>query len=128
MQSWAEMYHYYITGNNLSSLTTQDENIITCIQKEREAAAFEDHREGLIAEFLEGKEATCIYEIWTQVFHPSVTDIPKLTRSESNEIAEILVNRLHWTRGTSRVFSGCGKQKSFLRPRDAGCSGEIELL
>ena len=114
-QCWAEMLNYYQRNDSRASLIPSD-TIIEALKSEREAAAFDDYREGIIAEYLKGRDAVCIYQLWREALHPYANDVPKLTRAESNEIAEILVNRLHWTRGTARTFLNYGKQKAFLRP------------
>lgn len=118
-QCWAEMLVAYKAGDILASPTPRTE-ILNDILAKQEDAEVDDCRIGLIEEYIADKGRVCIYEIWRDVFHAGVGYvIPQITRRESNEIADILVNKLHWTRGNSINFGeGVGQQKAYYPPNN----------
>ena len=112
---WAEALHHFRQQDAFSSLTPKPE-ALEAIKAAQSSEEFSDYREGLIEDFVAGKSAVCLYAIWAELLHPGVTDIPKMTRSESNELAEILTCKLHWTRGGTVRFPNYGPQKAYYPP------------
>ena len=62
LQCWAEMYQYFIARDKHAVLIPNDE-ILQEIQQRQEEAETEDYREGMIAEYVAGKERVCIVQI-----------------------------------------------------------------
>ena len=117
-QCWAEMLYYHKAGDAFASLTPRIE-LLNEIQQQQEDAEIDDERIGLIAEYVEGRKRICLYEIWRDVFYPNAAVIPKIPRSDSMDMASILVNHLKWKRGKTESFGNLGKQKSFYAPENS---------
>lgn len=114
LQAWAEMKAAYDNGLPLADPTPAavlDEEI----KKEQASVATEDWRVGIIEEYLEGKRSVCLIQIWEEALRPYQGG-GKMGRKDSTDLAEILVNQLHWTRGNTENFGVFKKQKAFHRP------------
>ena len=128
-QCWAEAYFHYLKGDDFASLVTNDKILLESINEAQQDAECDDYREGLIAEYVSGKNSVCIIEIWRNVLHPNAIDVPDLTRAKSNELSEILVSKLHWRRGKAMRFPDYGVQKAFFPPENSLSDAEnIEIL
>ena len=87
------------------------------IKEQQESIMAEDWRIGVVGKYVEDKQRVCILQIWTEALAP-VQGKGKLTRKDSNDIAEILVHQLHWERHNVETFDDYGRQKAFHAPQD----------
>ena len=125
-QCWAEMLVAYRNGDALAAPVANAE-LLQIIKEEQKAAAVEDWRVGVIGEYLDKKNRTCVRELWTEALHPNTSNPPDMRRADSNDLAEILTHELGWVRGGVERFNDYGKQKAFLRPNGAECVAEEVL-
>lgn len=119
---WAEMRDAYRAGDPLASPTPRME-LLSTIKEEQSAAEIEDYRAGLIEEYLQNRDRVCLYQIWKEVLYPDTVTVPKMTRTDSCDLAEILTHSLGWLRGNVETFGKFGRQKAFRRPSPDGGKG-----
>lgn len=83
-QCWAEAKALYDKGQ-LKPYAKRE--LLKQIREMQAQAIEDDYREGLIAEYLEDKEVTCVIDLWQNALK---NEVIKPTKKDSNEIAEIL--------------------------------------
>lgn len=115
-QAWAEMLAAYQAGDDLSR-PVEKIDLMESIKAEQTSAEVEDWRVGVIGEYIKDKPRVCLIEIWCEALNPNSFTPPKMTRKDSNEIAEILVHSFGATRGNPTTFGPkYGQQKAFYLP------------
>ena len=113
-QCYAEMYNAVINNLPLAS-PVADPVLRKTIQRKQEASEMDDHRIGLIADYLrkEHPEFVCCIEIWERALHFNSERRP-MTRTDANEVGELLRIKLgcqpkgkkyHPPYGTQHVYS-----------------------
>jgi predicted P-loop ATPase len=116
-QCWAEMLHAYETGEALAR-PVENYELIDAIRGEQERAQVDDHRVGLIGEYLQGKNKVCLFQIWRDCLHRNDYTVPRMERRDSVELASIVTNKLRWRRGGTEIFPEVGRQKAFYPPEN----------
>lgn len=116
---WAEMRDAYLAGDPLASPTPRME-LLSTIKEQQASAEVEDYRAGLLEDYVQSRDRVCLYQIWKEVFYPDATTVPKMTRADSCELAEILTHSLGWLRGNVESFGKYGRQKAFRKPSTDG--------
>lgn len=117
-QCWAEMYAAFNTGNAFARACEKIE-LLDTIKSAQTDAEVDDYRVGLFEDYLAGKPKVCIIQLWDEVLFKGAQQPPQMTRKDAVEIAEILTNKLGWSRGNTSRFGAYGQQKSFLPPEDS---------
>lgn len=85
--------------------------------KREDSGSFEDYRVGIIEEYLKGHNQVCLIQVWNEaLFSDRIFGAPKMSRKDSNEIANIIVKTLGWERRSTSNFGKYGKQKCYSRP------------
>lgn len=124
-QAWAEMLAAYTAGGELARPVERIE-LIKSIKAEQSSAEIEDWRVGVIGEYIKDKPRVCLIEIWREALNPNSFAPPKMSRKDSNEIAEILVHSFGAVRGNPTTFGPkYGQQKAFYLPNN---QKEVEIL
>ena len=106
-QCWAEMLTAYRNHDPLADPAPRSE-ALAAIEAERAKATVDDWRVAEIARYIEGKEKTCILEIWREALHRDGF-CPDLTKHDSNEIAQIL-RQLGWRPADKPEYSSTDKK------------------
>ncbi|MDO5332264.1 MAG: VapE family protein, partial [Bacillota bacterium] len=109
-QCWAEMREAYANNSDFAK-PYADYSIVKEIKAEQDAAEIDDWQIGAIAEYIQDKEYTCCYKIYTEALYPDATRKP--SKRESNDIAEILVHKLNWQKGKPQRYKDAGQQVTF---------------
>ena len=116
LQAWAEMKVAYDNGDPLS-LPVANAEMLDEIRQQQSDAEQDDWREGLIEDYISGKERVCLLEVWQNALYLNRAPyFPDMKRKDSNELSTIIVNKLGWKRGNVERFNEFGKQKSFHNP------------
>ena len=115
LQAWAEMKHAF--DNNLPlAKPVADAALLSTIKEEQVAAEQDDWREGLIEQYLNGKEKVCLIEVWQRALYQNRSPYyPEMTRRDACALSTILCNKLGWSRGNVCDFGNYGRQKAFYR-------------
>ncbi len=92
LQCWAEAL-YKLDTDYMKPFA--DVRLINEIRAKQEDAVEDDYRVGMISDYLQCKDETCIMELWTEALR---NDFTKPTRKESNDIAAILQSLDGWKR------------------------------
>ena len=109
-QCWAEAKVLYDRGE---IPPYADRRLIEDIRQMQDEATEDDYRVGLIAMYLEGKEKTCILDIWKNALHNEYT---KPTKKDSNEISVILQSVPGWKKlDKTKHFREYGTQKCWVK-------------
>ena len=96
LQCWAEALVLYGDGK----LKPYADSTLSEVIKERQASATQDdYREGMIRDFLEGKEEVCIPMLWYEAL--GMRSDLKPTRKDSTEIGLIMQNCEGWVKQKS---------------------------
>lgn len=95
-QCWAEAYARY-RQNDAFMLPTPDRDLTDRIISEQERATVNDPNLDIVKSFLEGKEATCVLEIYYDALGHASFEHP--TKPERNEIG-VLLQRSGWKLST----------------------------
>ncbi len=110
LQCWAEAKAKFDKGELPPVASFELDKEIRQMQNE---AVEEDYRVGLITDYLEHKEETCILELWTEALKEPDR---KPTRKDSVDIAQILISSGEWQRaGRQRRYPKYGKQNLWCR-------------
>lgn len=107
-QCWAEMKHYYDT-NDVLAKPVETAELLSEIKSKQAEAEHEDWREGVIEEYLQHKDRTCVIDVWQNALD---NQFSKPTRKDSNEIVSIL-EKIGWKKGYAEKFNGYGNQMAF---------------
>ena len=115
LQAWAEMKHAF--DNNLPlAKPVADAALLSTIKEEQVAAEQDDWREGLIEQYLNGKEKVCLIEVWQRALYQNRSPYyPEMTRRDACALSTILCNKLGWSRGNVCDFGNYDRQKAFYR-------------
>lgn len=83
LQAWAEMKHAF--DNNLPlAKPVADGALLSTIKEEQAAAEQDDWREGLIEQYLNGKEKVCLIEVWQRALYPDRSPYyPEMSRRDA---------------------------------------------
>lgn len=115
LQAWAEMKHAFDNGLPLAK-PVADAALLSTIKEEQVAAEQDDWREGLIEQYLNGKEKVCLIEVWQRALYQNRSPYyPEMTRRDACALSTILCNKLGWSRGNVCDFGNYGRQKAFYR-------------
>ncbi len=110
IQCWAEAKAKYDVGELPPVANFELDKEIRQMQSE---AMEDDYRVGLIMDYLEHKEETCIIELWEKALKEPDR---KPTRKDSNDIAQILISSGEWERTkTVKTINSYGGQKIWKR-------------
>ena len=106
--AWAEAMHIFKTENRPLVLPVEFEQEARSIQ---EQCLVEDVRTGIIEKFLEGKNRTCIIEIWQEALKQEGQPL----KHQSRDIAEIILSLGFKKLGSPRKYGSYGSQRIFER-------------
>ncbi len=110
-QCWAEAKALY-DRNALAPYA--DYTLTDTIRAIQSDAVEDDYRVGMIQEYLEDKDETCILELWQEALQ--MGEFSKPTKKDSNEISLILQGMPEWEKqAISKRFHRYGKQKYWKR-------------
>lgn len=109
-QCWAEARELFLHGE---LHPYADRALIEEIREKQNDAVEDDYRVGLIKGYLEGKEQTCVLDLWKNALG---NDFSKPSKKESNEIGVIMQSLQDWEKqeGTKR-FVEFGVQRWWKR-------------
>lgn len=115
LQAWAEMKHAFDNGLPLAK-PLADVALLSTIKEEQAAAEQDDWREGLIEQYLNGKEKVCLIEVWQRALYPDRSPYyPEMSRRDAYALSAIICNKMGWVRGNVSDFGDYGRQKSFYK-------------
>lgn len=97
-QCWAEAYHKLKSD---FTAPTPNPQLIKRIEQEQERATVDDPNLNLIQSYLDGRDATCVLEVYYDAFGHSTFERP--TKADRNEIG-LLLQKAGWRR-TSGMYS-----------------------
>lgn len=83
-QCWAEAYHKYKLGQ-MPPVASRE--LMAQIEAAQDAAVEDDYRVGMVEDFLDGKESTCIIEVWQKALG---NELSKPTKRDCTDISVIL--------------------------------------
>ena len=111
LQCWAEALVLYGEGK----LKPYADSTLSEVIKERQASATQDdYREGMIRDFLEGKEEVCIPMLWYEAL--GMRSDLKPTRKDSTEIGLIMQNCEGWVKQKkTKKFKDYSSQRYWKR-------------
>ena len=110
-QCWAEAKYKFDRGG---MKPFADIKLMESIRTHQADATEDDYRDGLIEDYLEGKESVCIFELWME----ALGNDRKPEKKESNEIGLILQSK-GWVRDLKSSRCGrFGSQKLWRRHKD----------
>lgn len=92
LQCWAEAKAKYDKGD-MKPYANRD--LISEIKRQQLHAVEDDYRDGLILEYLQGRDEICILEIWKNALG---NEYSKPTKRDSNDISLILQSTQQWER------------------------------
>lgn len=107
-QCWAEAKAYYDDGL-LDPFANRD--IINQIRENQQRAVEDDTRIGLIEKFLDGRNETCVAQLYKEALGMQ----NQISRRDSLEIGIIMDNMDGWNRCGRRVFDDYGRQRGWVR-------------
>lgn len=107
-QCWAEAKAYYDDGL-LEPFANR--SIITEIRENQQRAVEDDSRVGLIEKFLDGKNETCVAQLYKEALNMQ----NQISRRDSLEIGIIMDNMDGWKRCGRMVFDDYGRQRGWVR-------------
>ena len=115
-QCYAEMYHAWVNHLPLAS-PVPDRVLLDIIRDQQEASEMEDYRVGLIERYIltHGAELISCIEIWEQVLQIGQAR-RRMTKSESNEIGELLRHKLGCRPVGKKYFPEYGTQHAYEIP------------
>ena len=111
LQCWAEALKLYSEGK---LMPYADPTLSEVIKQHQSDATQDDYREGMIRDFLEGKNEVCIPMLWHEALKMR-SDL-KPTRKDSTEIGLIMQNCKGWVKQKNpKRFKDYGSQKYWKR-------------
>lgn len=118
-QAYAEMYYAWQHHLPLAS-PIPDKALYQVIRTRQEASELDDYRVGLIVKYLgEHKpDSVCIIELWERALCTSGRSQKAITRTDANEIGELLRNKLGCKPLGKKYFRQYGTQHAFDVPEE----------
>ena len=115
-QCFAEMYNAWFNNFPLAS-PVPDKVLRKAIEKNQEASEMEDHRIGVIEDFLRKSDAefVCCAEVWEYALRFNHDRRP-MTRVDANEIGEILRSKIGCKPAGKKYFRTYGTQHAYSIP------------
>ena len=117
MQCLAEMY--YAWKNNLPLASPVPDKVLRkTIEKNRELSEMEDYRIGIIEDYMQNKtdsDFVCCSEIWEKALEFNHDRRP-MTRTDANEIGEILRSKIGCKPAGKKYFRSYGTQHAYSIP------------
>lgn len=111
LQCWLEAKQNFDKGNY--SLVVNKE-ILDQVKQQQNSYVEDDWRIGVIEKYIEGKQRTCVKDIWDNAFNYKEKPI---TKKDCNDIVSIFDNEFskQWEKSSSIRFPEYGRQRGWIR-------------
>lgn len=117
-KAWSQAVYIWKTEQPELVLPDSCREVATQLQEESMA---DDGKAGLIARYLEGKNRTCVLEVWQEALKES----GRPAKWQSTEITQIILSMPEWERVKSPTnYKEYGKQKLLQKKQNAGDSSQ----
>lgn len=110
LMCWREAKAKFDAGN---MKPYADRALVSEIRLHQQGAVEDDYRDGMIQEYLDGRDEVCVLELWQKALK---NEFSKPSKKDSNDIALILQSSGEWEReAKTRRVEGYGVQKVWRR-------------